>query len=226
MKPTIKEELLDLAEEKYKIFTSTLTPGIHNILGVRLPNLRKLAARLVKEDWRSYLQEATEDSMEELMLQGMVIAGCKAELEEILRLSADYIPKINSWSVCDSFCTSLKITKKYPKQMWEFFTPYFASSREYEIRFATVMLLYYQTPEAAIEAFRYFDQIKHEGYYVKMAVAWVLSIYYINLPEITMVYLQNNQLDDFTFNKTLQKITESLKIDQNTKILMRSMKRK
>jgi 3-methyladenine DNA glycosylase AlkD len=88
------------------------------------------------------------------------------------------------------------------------------------------MLLYYLQPEYAPQAFWHFDRIKHEGYYVKMAIAWVLSMYYVNLPEITLEYLKNNELDDFTYNKTLQKIVESLKVDQQTKSMIRSMKRK
>jgi len=88
------------------------------------------------------------------------------------------------------------------------------------------MLLYYISPEYAPLAFSHFDQIKHEGYYVKMAVAWVLSIYYINLPELTIEYLKRNELDKFTYNKTLQKITESLRIDQAEKARIKGMKRK
>ncbi len=226
MEKTIREQLEELSEEKYRLFTASLTPGRENILGVRLPALRKLASKLVKEDWRAYLKDASEGTMEELMLQGMVIGACKADIDEVLALAADYIPKLDCWSVCDSFCSSLKITKKYPEQMWDFIQKYFYSEREYEIRFGVVMLLNYLTPEHAPIAFEHFDRIKHEGYYVKMAVAWVISIYYIHLPELTMQYLNKNQLDDFTYNKALQKITESLKVDADTKTLIRSMKRK
>lgn len=70
------------------------------------------------------------------------------------------------------------------------------------------------------------DRIKHEGYYVKMAVAWAISICYIKFPETVMVYLKENTLDDFIYNKALQKITESLRIDAETKTILRSMKRK
>jgi 3-methyladenine DNA glycosylase AlkD len=110
--------------------------------------------------------------------------------------------------------------------MWEFLQPYLASDQEYEIRFGVVMLLHYLLPEYAPLAFASFDRIKHEGYYVKMAVAWVLSMYYVHLPEQTLEYLKMNDLDDFTYNKALQKITESLRVDQASKVMLRSMKRK
>jgi hypothetical protein len=70
------------------------------------------------------------------------------------------------------------------------------------------------------------DAIKHPGYYVKMAAAWAISLCYIKFPRITMDYLQNSSLDDFTYNKALQKIIESYQVNQDTKKIIRSMKRK
>lgn len=40
---TIKEQLSLLAEPAYRDFASSLLPGTENILGVRLPALRRLA---------------------------------------------------------------------------------------------------------------------------------------------------------------------------------------
>lgn len=225
MEKTIKEQLMEMAEDKYRSFSASLTPGKENILGVRLPLLRKIALQLVKGNWRDYLKTAQDDTMEEVMLQGMVIGYCGADIEEVLELSTRFIPKIDCWSVCDSFCGGLKLTNTHKERMWEFLQAYLASNQEYDIRFGVVMLLYYLEPDYAPLAFAHFDRIKHEGYYVKMAVAWVLSMYYVKLPELTMEYLKNNSLDKFTYNKALQKITESLKIDKETKDRIRSMKR-
>jgi 3-methyladenine DNA glycosylase AlkD len=222
----IRARLYELADEKYRGFTASLTPGKENILGVRLPMLRKLAKEIVKGDWRAYLKTARDDSMEEVMLQGMVIGYCQAEPEEVLELTRRFVPKIDCWNVCDSFCTGLKITNKNKELVWDFIGDYLTSDLEYEIRFGVVMLLYYLEPEYAPKAFAYFDRIMHEGYYVKMAVAWVLSMYYVQLPELTMSYLKNNRLDLFTYNKALQKICESLKVDQESKAVIRSMKRR
>lgn len=226
MEPTIREQLESLAEEKYRIFSSSLTPGKENILGVRIPILKKMAAKLVKGDWRSYLAQASDDTMEELMLQGMVIGRCKADICEVLELAAGFIPKIDCWSVCDNFCNGLKIAITNKECVWDFMQPYLNSDQEYEIRFGVVMLLYYLEPEYADLAFKHFDRIKLEGYYVKMAVAWVLSMYYVKVPKLTLEYLKNNQLDDFTYNKALQKIIESLQVDQQAKEMIRTMKRK
>ena len=45
----IKAELSALSDEEYRKFHSRLLPGTEHILGVRVPELRKLAKRLVRD---------------------------------------------------------------------------------------------------------------------------------------------------------------------------------
>ncbi|MEG1502582.1 MAG: hypothetical protein RR370_04260, partial [Synergistaceae bacterium] len=68
--------------------------------------------------------------------------------------------------------------------------------------------------------------VKKDDYYVAMAVAWAISICFIKYPKETMIYLNDNNLDDNTYNKALQKICESHRVDNETKAIIRSMKRK
>lgn len=226
MEQSIKEQLLGLADAEYQRFATSLIPNINNVIGVRLPELRKLARTIAKGDWRTYLAQAESDYFEEVMLQGMVLGYVKTDIDEILRYVADFIPKIDNWSVCDSFCTGLKFTLNNKERVWDYIVPYLLSDKEYEIRFAVVMMLNFFIEESYINRIlSLLDKVTHEGYYVKMAVSWALSICYIKLPEHTMSYLLNNTLDDFTYNKALQKIIESYRVDQETKMMIRGMKR-
>jgi 3-methyladenine DNA glycosylase AlkD len=225
MHKAIREQLFELAEENYQKFSSALLPNINNILGVRLPTLRKLAKVIAKDDWRRFISMADSDYFEEVMLQGMVIGYAKADIEEILQYATDFIPKIDNWSVCDSFCNGLKFTKNNMESVWDFIQPYLSSKKEYEVRFAVVMLLNFYIDEEYIDnVLKLLDNVKHDGYYVKMAVAWAVSICYVKFPEPTMKYLKNNSLEAFTYNKSLQKITESLQVDKQAKIIIKSMK--
>lgn len=235
MQTEIKNKLLELAEDKYQKFAAALLPNVDNILGVRLPLLRKLAREIANGDWRSYLVSACNEAdrgadseyLEEVMLQGMVIGYVKADVEETLHYVADFIPKIDNWSVCDSFCAGLKFTKHHKERVWDFLQPYFASRGEYELRFGIVMLLNFYIEERYIDRLLLLlDNVEHEGYYVKMAVAWAVSICFVKLPEPTMEYLKRNNLNDFSYNKTLQKIIESNRVDTGSKDLIRTMKRK
>jgi 3-methyladenine DNA glycosylase AlkD len=227
MNGMIRERLLDLAEEDYRKFSSSLIPGEDKLLGVRLPHLRGLAKEIAKGEWREYLANAQNEYYEEIMLQGMVIGYVKASPEEILKYTECFIPKISNWGVCDSFCTGLKLTKKHPEMVWNFILPYLKSGKEFEVRFAVIMMLDHFIDDDHIDlVIAGLDQVHHEGYYVKMGVAWAVSVCFVKYPEKTMAYLKNCSLDDFTFNKSLQKILESYRVDQESKAAIRNMKRK
>jgi 3-methyladenine DNA glycosylase AlkD len=223
----IREKIFELADEEYRKFQSALCPGCRNIIGVRVPLLRNLAKEIARGDWRGYLGNAENDYFEEVMLQGMVIGYAQAETEELIGYIKSFVPKIDNWAVCDSFCTGLKFTKKNRDRVWENLLLHLSSKEEFEIRFGTVMLLNYYVEDDYIDrVLQLLDGIKHEGYYVKMAVAWAVSVCFVKFPGKTTDYLMQNALDDFTFNKSLQKITESLRVDKETKTLIRGMRRK
>lgn len=223
----VRAMLETLAEPDYQKFASSLLPGVPEVLGVRLPNLRKLAKRVAKGNWRGFLEQSKGRSFEEKMLRGMVIGYASAPLEEQLAYTDAFLPEIDNWSTCDSFCSGLKVAKEEPERVWDFLQPYLQSQKEFTVRFAVVMLLFYFVqPDWIDRVLRALDSVKHEGYYAKMAVAWALSICYTVCPAETMAYLKGCALDDFTFNKTLQKITESRQVDAAEKPAIRAMKRK
>ncbi len=227
MNEEIEKRIFELADTKYKEFHSGLCPNTNNIVGVRVPVLRNYAKELSKSDFRSYLDNAKNEYYEEIMLQGMVIGLSKMNLEERLRYVKKFVPKIDNWAICDVFCAGLKFANKNKQEVWKFLQQYKNSMEEFELRFFIVMLLdFYITDEYVKEVINILENIKHEGYYVKMAIAWTISIAYIKYPEITMKYLINNTLDDFTYNKALQKIVESYRVSNQDKAIIRNMKRK
>lgn len=221
------EYLEEQIDTEYQLFNSKLLPGTEHILGVRLPILRTLAKKISKEDWKAYLEVARDSTFEEIMLQGMVIGEVKAQIEEIIPYIKDFVPKINNWSVCDSFCKSLKITRQNRETMWNLLTTYFESDKEYELRFAVVMFLnYYVDMNYLSLGFDYFNKIPKEKYYISMAVAWAISICYVEYENETLKYLNHNNLDMVTYNKALQKIIESTRVPKETKEMILRMKRK
>ncbi|MBS6699975.1 MAG: DNA alkylation repair protein [Clostridiales bacterium] len=226
MEASIHEQLLALSEPEFQKFSSSLLPGTNNILGVRLPALRKLAKKIAKGDWRAYLASEEDRSFEEIMLQGMVIGYVRADLPELLERIAAFVPKIDNWSVCDSFCSGLKIARKEPEAIWDFLQPYLHTEREFEARFGVVMLLFYFIEDLHIRrVLALLDQIPSKEYYARMAVAWAISICFVRFPALTMEYLKTeNSLDDFTYHKALQKITESNCVNRETKAVIRRMK--
>lgn len=222
----IRNKLFSLADQEYKKFHSSLCPGTNNIIGVRVPVLRDVAREIVKGDWITYLKTAENEYYEEIMLQGMVIGLAKMDLQDRLEYIKSFVPKIDNWAVCDVTCAGLKFTKKHMEEVWKFLNMYISSNKEFEIRFGIVMLLdFYITEEYITQVLEILNNIHHEGYYVKMAAAWAISICYIKFPKETMKLLQENNLDTFTYNKALQKILESYRVPKEDKEIIRKMKK-
>ncbi len=224
----IKAKLLLESEKDYKNFSASLIPNIDNVLGVRLPTLRKIAKDIYKNgEWKEFVNQQKCEFMEEVMLQGMVIGLIKAEPEKILEYVKNFVPKIDNWAVCDSFCNSLKFTNQNKELVWNFLQPYFKSQKEYDLRFGYVMLLSYFIDEVYIDkVLKLIDNFKDERYYAKMSVAWALSICYIKFPQKTHEYLKKSHLDDWTFNKSIQKVCESFRVEKDIKTMLKCMKRK
>lgn len=223
----IKEKLLDLADEEYKKFHTSLCPNTIEILGVRAPKLRELAKEIVKsENVKEYLENAIDDSYEEILLQGMVLGLWKTNIEEFTYYLEKFVPKIQSWAICDMSVSSFKIVKKNKEYIWNFLQKYLKSDKEYEIRFVLVMILnYYIEEEYLEEVFKILNSINNDAYYVKMAKAWTIQVAFVSFPVESIKFLENNKLDDWTYNKALQKILESYKVSEETKQIIRNMKR-
>ena len=223
----LQKKLFELQDKKYKEFHSLLCPGTSNIIGVRVPVLRQYAKELYNtQDWENILK-IQPIYYEEIMLQGMLIGFLQKEKIEVVQEYIEkFIPKIDNWAICDTFVSGLKITKKHRKEMWDFIQKYLNSNKEFEIRYGIVMLLdYYIIDDYIDEIIKIIDNIKHKGYYVKMAIAWAVSVCYVKYPEKTYKYLKNDNLDDFTHNKAIQKIKESYRVTKVDKEKLQKLKR-
>lgn len=228
----ITAKLYDLTEEDFRVFNSKLLPGVTRILGVRLPAMRKLAKKTAKGDFRSYLEEAhekiTADSIhEEIMMLGLVIGYAKMERDEYRKYLDEFVPKISNWSVCDSCVNGFKFMRNYPEYWFDYLKIYRDSKEEFELRFMIVAMMNHFVDEDHIdEILSICNEIHHDGYYVKMAVAWTLQVCYVKFPEKTSRLLENNGMDDFTHNKAIQKIRESYQVSREEKEELGRLKRK
>ncbi len=224
----IRKELLELKDEEYGKFQKKLCPDTNlEIIGIRIPKLRNLAKELAEEDYKYYLNSIENKYFEEILLEGFIIGYCKVDIYEKLELIKEFVPKIDSWSITDTFCPTLKIKEKDLEKVWDFIMPYLKSNKEFEVRFAIIMMLdYYITDQYVDEVIECLDKVDNEGYYAKMAVAWTLAEIGIKYYDKLIKYLKgNNKLDTFTYNKTLQKLRESYRISSEQKEELKKMKR-
>lgn len=224
--PDFLESLHALAEPNFAAFQRKLIPG-ETILGVRTPHLRAMAKQIAKSDWRRFLAEVQDGTLEETTVHGLVIGAAKMEYRDALGYAAGFVPKIKSWASCDICGSSFQFLKKEPERSFEFLEGYLSDEREFAVRFGVILLMDYFTSEEYLSRlFTLYEQVRHEGYYVKMAIAWAISVCYVKFPEQTEEYLKTSRLNDWTYNKALQKIIESNRASADQKRAVRAMKRK
>ena len=127
----VQKELERLADPGYRTFHEGLIPGVKMSYGVRLPQLRGLAKTILKGGALDYLRATSPGSYEETLLRGLVIGGLPLPWAEKRPLVEDFLPRIDNWAVCDTFCGSLKPRSPQDRQeMWEFLKPLYPSTQE------------------------------------------------------------------------------------------------
>lgn len=212
----------------YKKFLEGLVPEKDNIIGVRSPISKQLAKEISKGNWRSFLMVSKSDFHEEILIRSVVIGLAKTTYEEFTKLVDGFLNHIDNWAICDSFSGGLKQSKKYHEEFFIHIKSFFKSKNPWHIRTGIIILLSHYLDQAHInEVILLCDQVKDDAYYVKMGQAWLLSICYIKFPEITLEYLlSNSTLDKWTYNKSISKITESLRVSPEIKEYLKTLKRR
>lgn len=220
----IRKNILSRADEKLASFNKKLIKTDYPVYGVPLAEL-KAAAKAPSASLKDFVRCFSPDSYEEVMIFGFALG--RAGFDECLEFLPRYISLIDNWSLCDSPVMALKKFARNRERALEFIDGYFRKSGEYELRFAFIALLaHFITEEYLDYIFKKLDSVNSEFYYVNMAKAWLLQTVYVKFPCEAEKYIRNNRLDDWTFNKALQKICESRRVDENTKNYMRTIKRK
>lgn len=218
----VREELFKNQDEKYGDFHSKLIPNIDRdkIIGVRMPNIRKIAKAAAKE-------KAFADTFyyEEKMVKGMVIEyNRKLSLKQRLSLLDEFVPLIDNWAICDCCAATYKFTLKNLDEVFKYILKY-KNGSEYEVRFMCVMMLdYFLNEEYIDKVLNILLSIDREEYYINMAIAWTLADAYVDFKDKINEIVINKKLSPWVHNKTIQKICESFRISNEDKAYLKTLK--
>lgn len=216
----VLNELFKYADVEYKTFHKKLIPNVseEKIIGVRIPQLRKIAKCLDNDDfgWDYY---------EEIMLHGFYIGYKKLDLPQRLNMLDEFIPKIDNWAVCDCVCSTLKFVKKNQAEFLDFLQKYMYSDKEYDVRFAVITLMdYYLDDEYIDYTLNYLKNIRSEYYYVNMGAAWAFCTAFSKYKDKVLPLLENRQLSSEIHNMTISKIRDSYRVDKETKEYLKTLR--
>lgn len=221
------DRLLELQDVEYKEFHSKLMPTIDpdKIIGVRTPQLRKLAASLKNETEINVFMEALPHCYyEENNLHGFFIERIK-EYDRCIAELNRFLPYVDNWATCDMM--NPKVFKKHLPGLLHQIKVWIGSDETYTVRFAVKTLMNLYLDENYSE--EYSDMVANVTsgeYYIKMAVAWYFATALAKQYDRILPYLLENRLDVWTHNKAIQKAVESYRITPEQKVYLKTLKRK
>ena len=223
----IIKTLLDLKDKKYGEFQIKLIPTVDpkSIIGVRTPELRKLAKEIIKEnDYEAFLNDLPHKYFDENQLHAFIISEIK-DYDRCLDEVSKFLPYVDNWATCDQM--SPKVFKKNHDKLIDNITKWIKSKETYTIRFGIGMLMqHFLDEDFKVEHLKLVANIKSEEYYVNMMRAWYFATALSKQYESAIKYIENNSLDVWTHNKTIQKAIESYRITDKQKEYLRSLKKK
>lgn len=226
MYATFREELVKLADDKYREFSKKGIPCDRPFLGVRIPEIRKLVKEIPPKDFDEFLA-ARPVAIEEVIARGFLIA--RLPYEKMLEVFDSQIELLDNWCTVDTFCAALRKTvKKHEDDFWECkVEKLLKNQNEFAVRMGIVAMLdFYVNPRYLQIIFTQIEKMKnHDEYYVRMALAWLLAECFIKFPNETYEYMNRSNLDKWTFNKAISKICDSYRVDSEMKEEVRRMRK-
>ena len=221
----INAELFKLQDTEYRDFQSKLIPtvGVEYFIGVRTPELRKLAKTFAKRpDVDEFLQQLPHDYFDENQLHAFILSEMK-DYEKCVEKLQIFLPYVNNWATCDQM--SPKIFKKHKSELLPIIDQWIASGETYTIRFGIGMLMEHFLDEDFDLAYpEKVASVRSEEYYVNMMIAWYFATALAKQYDAILPFIENKKLDKWCHNKAIQKSLESYRITTEQKKYLKSLK--
>lgn len=214
MTDDILDRLTDLAQgnETYVAFNQRIVNTKMPVVGVRVPDLRRLARELAPNmsaaDISKLLLKAQNESFDYVLLCGLLITHARLDDQMAINLTKQYLPHVDSWAHIDVF---VEKKRRFAGEVWwDFALECLQNEDEFTVRYGVISLMTNFLDEAHIDqVFAVLRNVKHDGYYVKMALAWLYATAAVHFFELTLAELENEHIDAWTRNKAYQKMRES-----------------
>ena len=213
MSRDLTRRLIDLAKnnDQYAAFNKSIVNTKMPVIGVRVPDLRRLARELAPNMSAADISElltAQNESFDYVLLCGLLITHARLDDQTTIDLAKQYLPHVDSWAHIDVF---IEKKRRFAGEVWwDFALECLQGEAEFTVRYGVISLMTNFLDKAHIDqVFAALRGIKHDGYYVKMALAWLYATAAVNFFELTLAELENEHIDAWTRNKAYQKMRES-----------------
>ena len=221
----IRKELFAKQDKKYRDMQVKIIPTVDadSIIGVRTPELRTYAKKLVKEaDIDKFLGDLPHKYFDENQLHAFIVSEIK-DYDRCMEETERFLPHVDNWATCDQM--SPKIFKKNRAELFKHIQTWIGSDESYTIRFGIGMLMQHFLDEDFNKKYpEMVAVVRSEEYYVNMMIAWYFATALAKQYEAILPYIEGRYLDTWTHNKAIQKSVESYRITPEQKEYLKSLK--
>ena len=221
---TVERRLRELADPKYRSFQAKLVPTVdeRSVLGVRIPDIRRLAKELDRSERSEFLSELPHRFYDENILHSAIL-GYIRDFPEALAETERFLPFIDNWAVCDTL--SPKCFSKHKAELLPNIRRWMKSGRTYTVRFGTGMLMrHFLDADFKPEYLGWAAEIKSEEYYVNMMTAWFFATALAKQYDSAVGYIDGRRLPETVRKMAIQKALESFRVSDEHKEHLRAQR--
>lgn len=222
----ITDEIISLADPDFKEFNQKIVPNAEGMLGLRSPKAKEIAKKYANCDTGcEFMSSLPHKYYDENLVHAYMLGFLKEDNKTVKEKVIAFLPYVDNWAVCDCMTMGLKKLFKNPDSLYDFVKECLNSKETYTVRFALVcMLSYYITDKYIDEVLALANSVKSDEYYIKMAQAWLYSVALVKYYDKSVEFIKNANLDKWVHNKSIQKARESLRITNDKKDYLNSLK--
>lgn len=221
----IIERLNALRDPAYAEFQKKLIPTVapETIVGVRTPELRKLAKELIRNgEAEAFLNELPHRYFDENQLHAFILSEDK-DFERCLSRASAFLPYVDNWATCDQM--SPKVFKKHRAELLPVIERWLHDGHVYTVRFAVGMLMeHFLDGDFDPRYLAWVSRVRSGEYYVDMMVAWYFATALAKQYEAAFPYIRDRSLPVWTHNKAIQKAAESYRVPPEHKEALKACK--
>lgn len=213
------------SDPKYAEFISKLIPNLPKdcFIGVRTPEYRKILRELKDcAELDDFLEALPHTYYEENVLHSSLLCGIR-DFDRCMEKVERFLPYVDNWAVCDGLNPA--VFKTHHAELKEKIPGWIASDEPFTKRFGMHILMgHFLDGDFDPAMLEQPAALRSEEYYVNMMTAWLFAEALAKQWDTAIVYLENRRLDKWTHNKAIQKGIESLKLTDEQKTYLRSLR--
>lgn len=232
--------LANHVDPNYAAFMRPLVPTVdpHRLVGVRTPQLRKIARELYRRgDASDFMSSLPHVLFEENQVHAFAI-GMEREYERSIELYDLFLPHVDNWATCDQL--PVRVLAEQPARTLECARRWMSSEHGFTVRFGIGVLMrlflddLFEPRFAAMVAAARMPgsperpEPESDAYYVDMMRAWYFAEALVRQPMAAWPYVERRDecalLDEWTRRKAIQKACESRRISVEAKERLRSFR--